>query len=360
MLIINGHTGFRSDVSAFFVGKDSFLRTAQPLARIRSSLTFPPRRGRAGFVNTAGRVFEHLIATEQPFPKARFHEEMHLSEKTALIVEGGGLRGAFAVGVLRVLLREFGSEYFDAILAASSGVFAATYFAANQGEEMEHTWRDRVWGTLLVNHWNWFTTKPVLGLDYLVDLFKGPVRLDTEAVMRARSSIEYVLTDYLSGRAAYFDAKRPDIFDLMRASSALPRVYPLPVMIDGHPFYDGGQSDPIPLARAISQGATRVVVVRTRPKDYVKKPRSRRIARLLLPEVPLARAEWSELHERYNATLELIANPPQGVKVLTIAPRDLRVGRLTQSRVQIIAAIEHGKEIAQAELSERAHFFELR
>jgi predicted patatin/cPLA2 family phospholipase len=283
---------------------------------------------------------------------------MPSAEKTALVIEGGGLRGAFAVGVLRILLKEFGAEYFNTILAVSSGVFAGTYFAANQGDEMEDTWRDRVSGNLLVNHRNWFSAKsPVLRLDYLVDLFKGPVRLDVDAVLRARPSLEYVLTDYLNGKPAYFDAKRRDIFDLMRASAALPRVYPIPVLVDGHPFYDGGQSDPIPVARAISQGATRIVVVRTRPKEYLKTPRSRRLGRLLLPKAPLAQEEWLTLHERYNAALTLIENPPAGVHVLAMCPRDLHLGRLTRSRAQIIAAIEHGKEIAQTALREHARFF---
>jgi predicted patatin/cPLA2 family phospholipase len=255
-------------------------------------------------------------------------------------------------------LKEFGAEYFNTILAVSSGVFAGTYFAANQGDEMEDTWRDRVSGNLLVNHRNWFSAKsPVLRLDYLVDLFKGPVRLDVDAVLRARPYLEYVLTDYLNGKPAYFDAKRRDIFDLMRASAALPRVYPIPVLVDGHPFYDGGQSDPIPVARAISQGATRIVVVRTRPKEYLKTPRSRRLGRLLLPKAPLAQEEWLTLHERYNAALTLIENPPAGVHVLAMCPRDLHLGRLTRSRAQIIAAIEHGKEIAQTALREHARFF---
>jgi predicted patatin/cPLA2 family phospholipase len=276
---------------------------------------------------------------------------MHPAGKTALIVEGGGLRGAFAVGVLRILLKELGSNYFDAILASSSGVFAATYFAANQGEEMEDTWRNRVWGDLLINHWNWLSRKPVLRLDYLIDLFKGPARLDIDAVMRARPHIEYVLTDYLTGNATYFDAKRLDIFDLMRASAALPAVYPLPVIIDGHPYYDGGQSDPIPVARAILRGARRIVVIRTRPKGYVKAPRSRRMARLLLPRAGTARAEWLTLPERYNATLRMIDSPPPGVEIVAVCPQQLDLGRLSRSKAQIIAAIEHGKAVGETAVS---------
>lgn len=55
----------------------------------------------------------------------------------------------------------------------------------------------------------------------------------------------FVVTDRVTGTAAYFDAKRPEIFDLTRASSALPVIYPRAVVIDGQRYYDSGQSDAI-------------------------------------------------------------------------------------------------------------------
>ncbi len=120
--------------------------------------------------------------------------------KTALVVEGGGLRGAFPAGVLQVLLARFGADAFDGIFAVSSGVFASTFFIAGQGAEMEAIWRDRVCGNQLVDHRNWFTGKPVLRLDYLIDLFKGPAKLDLDRVMSSRPYLEYVLSDHDTGR----------------------------------------------------------------------------------------------------------------------------------------------------------------
>jgi predicted patatin/cPLA2 family phospholipase len=277
---------------------------------------------------------------------------------TALVVEGGGLRGAFAVGVLRVFLEKLGSEYFDGVYAVSSGVFAATYFVANQGEEMESTWRDRVCDNQLVNYWNGFRRQPILRLDYLIDLFKGPVRLDVQAVLNAKATLEYVLTDWNSGQAVYVNAKSPHLFDYMRASSALPAVYRLPVVIDGHAYYDGGQSDAIPVQRPIEHGKRRIVVIRTRPPGYDKKPRSRWLARRLLPHSPAAQDAWASLNERYNSAVDLIAHPPIGVSIVSINPPQLMLGRLSRSRERIVAAIEQGKEVATVALQNQAQFFE--
>jgi predicted patatin/cPLA2 family phospholipase len=266
--------------------------------------------------------------------------------KTALVVEGGGLRGAFSVGVLQVLLSRFGADAFDGIFAVSSGVFASTYFVANQGAEMESIWRDRVCGSQLIDHRNWFTGRPVLRLDYLIDLFKGPVKLDLDLVMNSRPYLEYVLTDHRTRKPVHIDAKCPDIFDLMRASSALPHVYKLPVTVAGRDFYDGGQSDPIPVRRAIEFGATHIVVVRTRPRSYVKKP--------LLPWL-----ERTPLQNRYNETVRLIEerSSSSGPAIVSINPTSVLVGRLTRNQRRIAAAIDHGKDVADHVIAANPEFF---
>lgn len=265
--------------------------------------------------------------------------------KTALVVEGGGLRGAFPAGVLQVLLARFGADVFDGIFTVSSGVFASTFFIAGQGAEMEAIWRDRVCGHQLVDHRNWFTGKPVLRLDYLIDLFKGPAKLDLGRVMNSRPYLEYVLTDYGTHQPVHLDAKCDDIFDLMRASSALPHIYPLPVSIRGRHFYDGGQSDPIPVQRALQFGATHIVVVRTRPAGYVKKP-------------ALPWQATTPLQNRYNESVRLIAHSPAGQSILSFNPTTMFVGRLTRHQRRIAAAIDHGKDVANQVIDAHPAFFE--
>lgn len=50
--------------------------------------------------------------------------------KTALIIEGGGVRGAWAAGALAAL-REFQHDPFDLVVAVSSGACSAAYFVAD-------------------------------------------------------------------------------------------------------------------------------------------------------------------------------------------------------------------------------------
>ncbi len=61
--------------------------------------------------------------------------------KTALIVEGGAMRGAWAAGVL-AYLQERGRRQYDLVYAASSGAFSAAYFVADIWEPGLAIWRD--------------------------------------------------------------------------------------------------------------------------------------------------------------------------------------------------------------------------
>jgi predicted patatin/cPLA2 family phospholipase len=265
---------------------------------------------------------------------------------TALVVQGGGLRGAYAAGVLRSLHAHYGHNPFSTIVSVSSSVFATSYFLTGQVEEMEDTWRNHVHGNRLINYSRFFRGKSVLGLDYLIDLFQGPVRLDVERLLRSRHRLYYVLTDYATGCPQYYDARCPDIFDLMRASSALPYLYRIPVNIDGRSYYDGGHSDPIPLEYALTLGYKRILVILTCPLSLRMTAASRALAYFLLPGSAGAREKLRKVHERHNRALDLIRNPPPGVQIQVIAPSVIHSSRLTRSRVSIIGAIESGKRDA--------------
>jgi predicted patatin/cPLA2 family phospholipase len=282
-------------------------------------------------------------ASANPMNLADTPSEWQL-ERPALVIEGGGLRGAFAVGVLRVLLERFGPQAFGGVYAVSSGVFGASFFIADQGKEMESTWRDLVCDTQLIDYWNVLRREPVLKLDRLVGLFQGPVLLNVDQIQHSPAELVFALTDRVTGAAAYFDAKRAEIFDLMRASSALPVVYPKAIMIDGQRYYDGGQSDAIPIRFVLKRGYRQAMVVRTRPQGYRKKQRSKWLANVIFRDAPAVAERWQNLHERYNPTLDFIdgkQSPP--IQISSITPVRLDLGRLSRDRAGICAAIDHGK-----------------
>lgn len=188
--------------------------------------------------------------------------------KKALVVGGGGLRGAYDAGVVATLGRELGPNYFDSVYASSVGVFAATFYLANQPDTIENTWRELVHGKQLVNFMNPFRGRHILDLEYLAEIFQDERSLlDLSAVIDSNSELTYTLTEYPSGRIRYFNPNRNNLFDSMRASSALPFVHS-PVIVDGQPFVDGGLTNSLPVVKAIEDGAEEVIVVYNKRKGF--------------------------------------------------------------------------------------------
>lgn len=274
------------------------------------------------------------------------------TRKTALVVEGGGVRAAYAVGVLRKLFEYGGPAQFDAIFAVSGSVFAATYFAAGQVQEMEYTWRNLVHGSLLVDYWNLLRGLPVLRLDYLIDLFKGPVRLDLEKVQSCHPSLTYILSEYRTEKPAYVNAKAGNIWDKMRASCALPIVYPRPIYIDGTRYFDGGYADPIPIEHAITEGFEEIVVIMTRPGTVSSFSLERLLGRLVTGKsLKRAKILGMEHSAGYERAISLALNPPGGVRVIPIKPKTLSITRLARDKAIICQAIDQGAHDAEVVFS---------
>src|SRR5437899_3010309 len=113
--------------------------------------------------------------------------------KTALIVEGGAMRGAWAAGVL-AYLQERGRRQYDFVYAASSGACSAAYFVADMWEPGLSIWRDLA--CTVVRKSNLLRRKPIIDLAYLVDhVIRQRVPLSVEALQKAPTKFFIVLTD---------------------------------------------------------------------------------------------------------------------------------------------------------------------
>ena len=116
---------------------------------------------------------------------------------TALIVEGGAMRGAWAAGVL-ALLHEQGRRQYDLVYAASSGACSAAYFVAGMWEPALTIWHKLA--SKAVRTTNFLRRKPIIDLAYLVDhVFKQHVPLSIEALQKAPTRFFIVLTDCHTG-----------------------------------------------------------------------------------------------------------------------------------------------------------------
>lgn len=184
-----------------------------------------------------------------------------------LIVGGGGLRGAYSGGVIQRFM-EVGpsSNYFDKFYACSVGVYPLVLMLSGQTEINEAMWRHHVGGLgKLINPFNIFRRRPFLDLPYLLNVFRD-FGFNADAVATIGERLTVVVTDIATSKPGYlFPSSGEEVFQLMAATSAVPRAHP-PINISGAWKTDGGLSDPIPIKRALEDGCSEVVVVLNNPR----------------------------------------------------------------------------------------------
>jgi predicted patatin/cPLA2 family phospholipase len=266
---------------------------------------------------------------------------------TALIVEGGAMRGAWAAGVL-AFLHEQGRQQFDLVYAASSGALSASYFVAGMWGPGLSIWQSHA--SRVVRHLNFLRRKPLIDLAYLVDhVFRRHVPLSIEALQKSPTRFYIVLTDCATGEPVYFHARDERVFEALRATASMPLATSGYDFVDGKPFADGGIGDPIPIQRALDDGATDITVVLTHNRNFRLKPMRRWLARLAYPDHPeVARVLIEQQHRKYNAAMDFINHPPPGIRLQAFCPlRPLAVGLFTIAQKRIDAALASGHDEAR-------------
>jgi len=90
--------------------------------------------------------------------------------RTALVVEGGGMRGAYTGGMVRGLTELRLRDSFDEIFGTSSGAYVAAAFATGQGVGAATIYADDLSGTRFIDYRRPLTCRgPVMHFDYLID-----------------------------------------------------------------------------------------------------------------------------------------------------------------------------------------------
>ncbi|MEN8184962.1 MAG: patatin-like phospholipase family protein [Myxococcota bacterium] len=299
--------------------------------------------------------------------------------RTALVLSGGGARGAYQAGVLQGLLESglLPEDGFELLVGSSAGAINAAFLAAHASElpssiaRLEDLWStiepERVFRTDL-------RSLGGIGMRWVRDLsFGGMLRrtgakslLDTTPLRelllaaipfdRIDDNIEggrlralaVPATDlYTSDGVVFLDAQ-PDVplwergrwrvertrigVEHLMSSSAIPIFFPS-IEIEGRHFGDGSIRNTAPLSPAINLGADRIVAIGVRqptpatdPTRHSKPPSIAQVAATLLDAVMLD-AIGTDVEHSGRVNTSVIAAPGEGpdqafrwINVLWLSP----------------------------------------
>jgi predicted patatin/cPLA2 family phospholipase len=268
--------------------------------------------------------------------------------RDVLVVEGGGLRGAFSAGALAELARD-GSLHLDACYATSSGAPSAAYLLTGQIEDAVRIWQDFTSGSQLIAPGRLLRGKSLMDLDRLIDVFRERVRLDVER-LPSETPLFVSVTNCTTAQAEHLRCSQDNAFALLKATMALPFAYGPTISIEGVPYFDGGLVDSIPLRKALTHQAERVIVVLTQPRGY-RKHATPQVARLLAAyyrRYPALAAAFAERFRRYNDCLDELERREDAGEINVIRPQvKLPATRLSCNREDIVSTLNQGRMAAR-------------
>jgi predicted patatin/cPLA2 family phospholipase len=139
-----------------------------------------------------------------------------------------------------------------------------------------------------------------------------------------------------------------DVLAAARASCSIPVLSGAPPAYRGEPMVDGGLLESIPFPTALREGATHVLVLRSRAAGYRASPEGR-IAEPVLARthpalVPLLR-NCDKRYNRHSAELDHLARRPRLlplVRQVAVPEGSRLVGRLSTDRSRIADSIRLG------------------
>ncbi len=248
--------------------------------------------------------------------------------KIGLVLEGGGMRGIYTIGVLDCLMDEkFRADY---VIGVSAGACNGLSYVSNQKGRAFRTNTEYIADSRYLSVKNYIKTKSLFGMDFLFDEIPNKlIPFDYDAFYNSPCEFTIGVTDIITGRAKYFDKSHIEPKNIvLRASSSLPVFAPV-VEYQGGKYLDGGVTDSIPVKKALDDGCDKVIVVLTRERGYVKAPEKfRSVYKRMYRNYPKLVEAMDHRHEMYNETLSYLDELEKEGKAIIVAPdAPLPVGR---------------------------------
>ena len=235
----------------------------------------------------------------------------------AIVLSGGGVKGAFQIGVLRTLLDNNPNLEYDLYSGTSVGALNSTKLASGvfseKLAELEDIWLNKVkgngsvwshhlWRYILIGIWvilffmaaaflsfifsapKWVTILfglltiasfyiPYYSLTHTHSIYTtDPLRkliqknIDLQSVKTSGKGLRIGAVSFTTGEYRVVDEQTDDLIDWIMASSAFPVFFPR-VPILGQYWTDGGVTDIAPLSSVIEAGATEIDIILASPTN---------------------------------------------------------------------------------------------
>lgn len=196
----------------------------------------------------------------------------------ALVLSGGGSKGAYQTGALKYILGELRTTY-DVFCGVSVGAINSAFLSMfSSGQEVESIERLVVLWSQLDNskvYKRWFPfgrfhsmwKKSFFDSSPLHDFLKKEI--DLEKIRNSGKSVNVGTVSLSSGKYTIFDQRSDHFVDAVIASASFPGML-APVSFLGQLWTDGGVKEISPIKKAVEMGADEIDVIITSPQTRIR------------------------------------------------------------------------------------------
>lgn len=225
---------------------------------------------------------------------------------TSLVLEGGGLRGAYTAGCLSWLI-DNGIEFDHAYSISTGAVYLAAYLMGSV-EDLKSFSTYYITDSRIVGLRPFLRCGRIVDYEYLFMHILPEERHFSIAPLKDVKSKAFVgLYELKEGKTVYHPVQSLSMSEL-QASTTLPILGKL-VTYEGRQILDGGITDMIPIGKSVADGCNRHLVITTKPEDYVRKPAKKMIVELMkrvYPQCDNISKDYAVRHLNYVDQINLI------------------------------------------------------
>ena len=283
------------------------------------------------------------------------HEEsiatMVTVDDTALVFEGGGMRNAYTAALVSRLIAE--GINFPHISGVSAGSSHLCNFTSRDAIRSHATFVDLVEDPEFGGLKHFRKGHGYFNAEYIYQQIcypDGAMPFNMDTFLANPATTRVATFNATRGEERWFSKEEMSTLDtlgpIVRASSTLPILMP-PVEIDGDTYVDGalGPNGGLPFDQPLREGYRKLLVVLTRPRDFVKDPMPASVGALLRTayrSFPSVFEGVALRTDRYNAGRRFLFELEERGQAYVFAPDNLWINNTEPRRERLEATYRAG------------------
>lgn len=282
-------------------------------------------------------------------------EIVNTIKDTALIFEGGGMRGSYTAGFLANLLEN--EIYINYVAGISAGASHTVNYLSRDSARGKRSFTDIVLDPRFGGWRSFFKGEGFFRSQYLYEEIPYPnasLPLDFATFMANPAELRIGAFARDSGEIRYFTKadihELTDLMKIVRCSSSMPIFMP-PTYYNGRYYVDGGLGGGIPLDIAKKDGLKKFFVILSQEKGYRKKPlRFGGGIKAYYRKYPRVAEAMLKRHMVYNETLDELEQLESEGKAFLVYPDVMPVSNREINYKKLYASYALGYEQGRRDL----------